>query len=491
MAEASPMDELIRDSYDVVIGLEIHVQLNTRSKIFSPDAVSFAQEPNTQAGEITLAYPGTLPKLNREVVNLALRMAVACRSSINRLQLFDRKNYFYPDLPKGYQLTQDRAPLCRGGHLAVPTRSGLLRIELEKIHMEEDAGKLLHRDGSDESLVDFNRAGVPLLEIVTRPVIHSATDAAAALTEVRKLVRFLGISDGNMEEGSLRCDANVSIRPKGTQPLGRKVEIKNLNSIRNLSHAIEYDVERQIGLSEAGLPVVSETRGYDAESGRTFPQRTKEELSDYRYFPDPDLVPLIVDSTWLDEIRAAMPTLPDEWFHRLTSEYGLSATDALTLTETPEGIQYFDELCREGVRYKAAANWMIGPVRSILNERGWSVAEFPLRPSRMAGIIGLVESEQVSFSAAAQRLLPAMVASPQEEPAGMANSLGLLKVRDEGMLESVVDEVIREFPLKVEEYHKGKKGIVAMFMGEVMKRTSGKADPVKANELITRKLDSR
>lgn len=485
------MDKQAADSYDVVIGLEIHVQLNTRSKIFSSDPVTFASEPNTQAGEVTLAYPGTLPRLNREVVNLGLRMALACHASVSPVQYFDRKNYFYPDLPKGYQLTQDRAPLCRGGYLPVPTRGGLLKIELEKIHMEEDAGKLVHNEGSDESLVDYNRAGVPLLEIVTRPVIQSAADAAAALTEVRKLVRFLGISDGNMEEGSLRCDANVSIRPKGSAALGRKVEIKNLNSIRNLSHAITNEVTRQVAAVSGGQAILSETRGFDVTTGQTYTQRTKEELNDYRYFPDPDLVPLVIEASWLEEVTKTIPMLPETWFDRLTNAYGLTTTDALTLTETREGIHYFEELCSLGVRYKAAANWMIGPVKSLLNDRGWEMNQFPLAPTQVAAVIGLVETEQVSFSAAAQRLLPALVASPAKEPEALAASLGVVQVRDEGLLDQVVNEVIKEFPLKVEEYHNGKKGIVAMFMGEVMKRTQGKADPKQASEMVIRKLNSK
>jgi len=485
------MDKQVADSYDVVIGLEIHVQLNTRSKIFNSDPVTFAAEPNTQAGEITLAYPGTLPRLNREVVDLGLKMALACHASVTPTQYFDRKNYFYPDLPKGYQLTQDRAPLCRGGYLPVPNRSGLLKVELEKIHMEEDAGKLIHSGTSDESLVDYNRAGVPLLEIVTRPVIQSAADAAAALTEVRKLVRFLGISDGNMEEGSLRCDANVSIKPRGTTTLGSKVEIKNLNSIRNLSHAIAHEADRQVELIKAGHPVLSETRGFDAATGQTYAQRTKEELNDYRYFPDPDLVPLEIGKAWLDKVRNSLPLLPEAWFGRLINEYGLSTSDALTLTETPEGIQYFQELCLQGVRYKAAANWMIGPVKSLLNEREWQMDQFPIGPTQMAALIQLVEAEQVSFSLAAQRLLPAMIESPAENPDRVANALGIVQVRDEGLLDQVVNEVIKEFPLKVEEYQKGKKGIVAMFMGEVMKRTKGKVDPKRASELVIKKLESK
>ncbi len=485
------MNPSARESYEVVIGLEVHVQLNTRSKIFSTDPVDFGASPNTLVNEVTLAHPGTLPRLNREVVLMGIRMALACESTISPIQHFDRKNYFYPDLPKGYQITQDRSPLCRGGRIAVPSRNGIFYVNLEKIHMEEDAGKSIHTGSDADSHVDFNRAGVPLLEVVTKPVISSAEDAAATLAEVRKLVRYLGISDGNMEEGSLRCDANVSIRPKGTSTLGRKVEIKNLNSLRNLSHAIRSDVERQIGLATAGQPIPSETRGFDVASGTTFSLRTKEELNDYRYFPDPDLPAISITAAWLEEMKQSMPVLPSAWFERMTSNYGLSTTDALTLTDTKESSEYFDQLCGHGVRHKAAANWMIGPVKSIMNEKGWGQPEWPLASSKLASVIQMVEEGLVSFSAAAQRLLPLLVENPGADPKVLAQELGIIQDRDTGELERVIADVIREFPLKVEEYRNGKKGIVAMFMGEVMRRTQGKADAKRASELITVKLEKK
>lgn len=490
MEESSQGEDLIQDSYEAVMGLEIHVQLNTHSKIFSAEPVSFGESPNTQIGLVTLALPGTLPKLNREVVAMGLRMALACHGEIPRRQHFDRKNYFYPDLPKGYQLTQDRSPLCRGGYLSVPVNSGVLRVDLEKIHMEEDAGKSLHDVGTKDSLVDYNRAGVPLLEIVTKPVITSPSDAAAVVAEIRKLVRFLGISDGNMEEGSLRCDANVSIRPKGSTQLGKKVEIKNLNSLRNLSHALSHDIARQVALAEAGHPVASETRGFDVAAGKTFPQRTKEELQDYRYFPDPDLPLLDISETWLDEIRNSMPVLPEAWFDRLVQQYQLSPADARVISESREEAEYFEQLCKLGVRPKASANWMMGPVKSVLNEKGWTMSQFPVKAEVLAEAIRLVESNQVSFSSAAQRLLPALTENSQARPDALAKELGILLDTDSNALEKVIAEVVREFPLKVEAYKEGKKGIVAMFMGEVMKRTGGKADPRKANELILKKLES-
>lgn len=484
------MEALIRESYEAVIGLEVHVQLATRSKIFSADPVAFGDSANTRVGIVSLGYPGTLPKLNKEVLTMGLRMALACHGDISRRQHFDRKNYFYPDLPKGYQLTQNHSPLCRGGYVTVPTRSVVLRVPLEKIHMEEDAGKSIHDMDETQSLVDFNRAGVPLLEIVTRPAIHSPGDAAAFVGEIRKLVRYLGISDGNMEEGSLRCDANVSVRPKGSTQLGKKVEIKNLNSLRNLSHALAYDIERQVGLTEAGHPVVSETRGFDVAAGKTFPQRVKEELQDYRYFPDPDLPPLEVTEDWLKEIQEAMPVLPEEWFDRMITEHQLSAADALVILETAEEAICFDSLISLGVRPKAAANWMIGPLKALLHERGCSLEQLNITPSKLAKAIGLVETNVVSFSTAAQRLLPSMIARPEVDPDDLARELDILVVQDDDALEKVVAAVVREFPLKVEAFKEGKKGIVSMFMGEVMKRTGGKADPRKANTLIIEKLSA-
>jgi len=482
------MDELIRESYDVVIGLEVHVQLKTKSKIFSSDAVSFGSTPNTDVTVITLGHPGTLPKLNKEVVAMGIKLALACRSEVSPVQTFDRKNYFYPDLPKGYQITQDRTPLCKGGYLAVPTRTGVIKIALEKIHMEEDAGKSIHQENETETLLDFNRAGTPLLEIVTKPVIGSAADAAAVVAEVRKIVRYLEISDGNMEEGSLRCDANVSVKPKGSLNLGQKVEIKNLNSIRNLCHAIRYDVERQIGLAEAGHPVPSETRAFDVVTGKTFPMRMKEDLNDYRYFTDPDLSPVGVSDAWIEEIRAGLPALPDALFEKFVNVFRWTAADALTLTETREISAYTEELCRHTTRYKAAANWMIGPVRTALHSRNIGIELFPLVPEKLAALIAMVDEGKVSFSVAAQKLLPAMMDAPDQSPLALAGSLELLQDHNEGALEKTVDDVIKEFPLKVEAYRHGKTGIVAMFMGEVMKRSGGKIDPRLANEMIVRKL---
>lgn len=476
--------------YEPVIGLEVHAQLLTHSKIFAGDATAFGDAPNTNIGVITLGHPGTLPKLNLKAVEFAIRMGLACGSEISRWQIFDRKNYFYPDLPKGYQLTQDRTPVCKGGQIEVTTKSGVKKtIPLHRIHLEEDAGKSMHLEGEQDTAVDFNRAGVPLIEIVTLPELHSSEEAYAFLAEVRKLVRYLDICDGNMEEGSLRCDANVSVRPVGTTILGKKVEIKNMNSMRNVQHAIDYEIGRQIGCLERGEPIISETRTFQVSDGKTYGMRTKEELNDYRYFPDPDLSPLEVDESWLNQIKASLPLLPSAWHQRLVNTYGLTAYDATVLTETKELAAYYESVCALCPNYKAVSNWLMGPVKSYLNETGVSVDQLPLKPGQLADMIALVDGGILSFAVASQKLLPVMLREGGNAGA-IADALNLRQDSSADSLGPVVDEVIREFPLKVEEYKLGKKGIIRMFMGEVMKRTGGKADPKLATELIEKKLAS-
>jgi aspartyl-tRNA(Asn)/glutamyl-tRNA(Gln) amidotransferase subunit B len=478
------------DKYEPVIGLEVHAQLLTHSKIFCGDATAFGEAPNTNIGVITLGHPGTLPKLNRTAVEFAIRMGLACGSEISRWQIFDRKNYFYPDLPKGYQLTQDRTPICKGGQLEVTTKSGQKKIiRLHRIHLEEDAGKSIHLDGESDTALDFNRAGVPLIEIVTLPELHTSEEAYAFLAEVRKLVRYLDICDGNLEEGSLRCDANVSVRLAGSTTLGKKVEIKNMNSLRNVQHAIDYEIERQIACLERGELIVSETRTFQATDGKTYAMRTKEELNDYRYFPDPDLSPLEVDESWLKEIQAGLPLLPKAWHQRLMDTFGLTAYDASVITETREMAAYYESVCAVCTNYKAIANWLMGPVKSHLNETGLSPDRLPLAPMLLAEIIALVDAGTISFAVASQKVLPILLkhgGSARE----VAESLNLVQDSRVDSIGAWVDEVIHEFPLKVEEYKNGKKGIIRMFMGEVMKRSGGKADPKVATELIEKKLSA-
>ncbi|MGC1243164.1 MAG: Asp-tRNA(Asn)/Glu-tRNA(Gln) amidotransferase subunit GatB [Chryseosolibacter sp.] len=482
------MDKSIREKYTAVIGLEVHAQLLTKSKIFNGDSAQYGSAPNTNISVISLAHPGTLPKLNKKAVEFAIKMGLACHCEISRFNIFDRKNYFYPDLPKGYQITQDRTPICKGGYITVNTRAGETNLTLNRIHLEEDAGKSIHLETESDTLVDLNRAGVPLIEIVTEPCLRTSDEAYALLTEIRKLVRYLDICDGNMEEGSLRCDANVSVMLKDAKEYGRKVEVKNMNSIRNVQRAIDHEIERQIREIEKGNVIVSETRTFDAGSGKTYGMRTKEELNDYRYFPDPDLSPMIVSDAWLESIRAAMPALPGELFKKYVDEYRLPEYDAQVLTDSRDVARYFEDVCKHTSNFKSASNWVMGPIKSHLNEFNLTANEFPLAPAKLAELISLVEGGKVSYTVASQRLFPELLKNPHSSALEVAQRLNLIQESDQSSILPIIEEVIKEFPLKVEEYQSGKKGIVAMFMGEVMKRSKGKADPKVANALLAERL---
>lgn len=478
----------VSEKYTVVIGLEVHAQLLTESKIYNSDSTAFGGVPNTHVSVITLAHPGTLPKLNRKAAEYAMKMGLACNSEISRYQIFDRKNYFYPDLPKGYQLTQDRTPICKGGFITITTKTGELNIPLNRIHIEEDAGKLIHPEDETDSQVDFNRAGVSLIEIVTEPALRSSEEAAALMTEVRKLVRYLQICDGNMEEGSLRCDANVSLMPVGSSIYGKKVEIKNMNSIRNVQRAIDHEVERQAAILDGGGQIISETRTFDANAGKTYGMRTKEELNDYRYFPDPDLSPMEVSDEWLEAIKSTMPALPRALREKFISSYRLPAYDAQVLTESRELATYFEEACKHTTNYKAVSNWLMGPVKSYLNENDLEADQLPITPPALANLIVLIDKGALNFAIASQKLFPEMIKNPTANPETLAQKLNLIQDSDVNSIEPVIDQIIKEFPLKVEEYKNGRKAILTMFMGEVMKRTKGKADPKVATELFVKKL---
>jgi len=483
-------DKAILEKYQPAIGLEVHAQLLTKSKIYNPDATAFGGEPNTHVGVVTLAHPGTLPKLNKNVVEQAIKMGLACHCEISRYQIFDRKNYFYPDLPKGYQLTQDRTPICKGGFIKINTKGERdVKVVLNRIHIEEDAGKSIHHEGEEDTLIDFNRAGVPLIEIVTEPVIRSAEEAGALLAEVRKIVRYLAICDGNMEEGSLRCDANISVMKKGATSLGKKVEVKNMNSIRNLQHAINHEISRQVSLLESGGEVISETRTFNAETDTTSAMRTKEELNDYRYFPDPDLSPLRVSEEWINEIKETMPELPEELYQRFVNEYSLPKYDARVLTDSREMADYFLAVCKFSLNYKAVSNWMMGPIKSHLNEMGVGIENFPLVPEKLSELIELVENRKISFANAAQKLLPELIKNTGADVLHLATQLNLIQDSDEGAIDKMVEEVLNDFPAKVKEYKQGKKGLISMFMGEVMKKSKGKADPRMTNSLLQKKLN--
>ena len=468
-----------------MIGLEVHAQLSTKTKIYNSDANSFGDAPNTNVSVITLAHPGTLPKLNKKVVEYAIRMGLACNCEISRWQIFDRKNYFYPDLPKGYQLTQDRTPICKGGYITIKTKDGVEKnIPLNRIHIEEDAGKSMHLEGQNESVLDFNRAGTALIEIVTEPAIRTSEEAGLILTEIRKLVRYLDICDGNMEEGSLRCDANVSIMPVGSTVFGKKVEVKNMNSIRNVQRAIDHEIERQSKETDNGNAIFSETRLFEPNSGKTFGMRAKEELNDYRYFPDPDLSPLEVSEAWLNAIKASMPELPKALYTKYIKTYKIPEYDAAVITDSREVALYFEEICTYTRNYKAASNWVMGPVKSYQNEHD----KLPLSPKVIAELIALIDEGKINFSVASQKIFPELLLNASQSPVEVATRLNLLQESSDDSILPIVKDVIKEFPLKVEEYKNGKKAIITMFMGEVMKRSKGKADPKRATELLVENL---
>lgn len=480
----------IYDQYEPVIGLEVHMQLLTQSKAYASDSTEYGAIPNSNISVITLGHPGTLPKLNEKVVEYAVRLGLACGSEIREVNQFARKNYFYADLPKGYQITQDTTPVCTGGHIQIKLKDGSTKkIGLIRIHMEEDAGKSIHDVDPYDTLVDLNRAGVALLEMVSHPEIKNGDEAYAYLTEVRKLVRYLGICDGNMEEGSLRCDCNISVMKKGSKQFGRRVEVKNMNSFRNVQKAIEFEIKRQIDLIEAGEEVSQDTRSFDATTGTTFSMRSKEMANDYRYFPEPDLPPAIISEEFIDSVKATMPPLPNELVIRFTQDFKLTAYDAEVLTEDKGMALYFNELTHHTKHYKSAANWMIGPVKSYLNENALEMDQFPITPERLSGLIDLVESGKVSFSVASQRIFKEFIHHPESDPLHIAERMNVIQESDEDSIIGFVKEVIAKYPDKVAEYKGGKTGLIGMFMGELMKLTKGKADPKVASKLIKEELD--
>jgi aspartyl-tRNA(Asn)/glutamyl-tRNA(Gln) amidotransferase subunit B len=477
------------DAYEVVVGLEVHAQLLTNSKLFCGDSAAFGGDPNTHISPITLAHPGTLPKLNKKAITYAVKIGLACNCTITRHNYFARKNYFYPDLPKGYQLSQHTTAVCQGGFVTIRTQEGTRDIRLNRIHMEEDAGKSLHDVDDKNTCVDYNRAGVPLVEIVTEPDIHNGDEAYAYLTELRKMLRYLGICDGNMEEGSMRCDANISVRKKGDPKLGTKVEVKNLNSIRNVKRAIEFEAKRLVDLIESGEKVIQQTRSFDpAQGGSTFALRTKEDANDYRYFADPDLTPFIVTDDLLQEVRASIPALPEERVARYTQQLQLPEYDARVITDEKELAEYFEQIVEHSTNYKAAANWMLGPIKSWLNETGEPITALPVQPATIASLIALIDSNQVNFSVASTKIFAALLKEPGKQPLQIAGELNLLQDSDEGNVAAWIEEVLNKMPDKVAEYKKGKKGLIGLFVGEVKKVSKGKADPKLTNDILLKKL---
>lgn len=486
------MTEDIRAKYEAVIGLEVHAQMLTKSKAYSDDINEYGSHPNTNVSVVTLGHPGTLPMMNGRTIEYAIKLGLACECDIAEHQHFARKNYFYPDLPKGYQITQDTTPICTGGRIYIKDDNGSEKtIGLTRIHMEEDAGKSIHDVDVYDTLVDLNRAGVPLLEIVSEPDLRTSSEAYNYLTEVRKLVRYLDICDGNMEEGSLRCDANISVRLKGSPEFGTKVEVKNMNSIRNVQKAIEFEINRQIEAVENGETIAQETRSFDALKGITISMRSKEAANDYRYFPEPDLLPITVTQNQIDEVKHDLPALPRELFMKYTKELGLSEYDAGNITDIKEIALYYEELIKETGNYKAAANWLMGDIKSFLNQKGLEIKDFPISPVNVVKLIGIIEDGKVATSIASQKIFPVMLEQPEKDPLAIAEELNLIQDSNEDSILTFIHEVIKQHPNEVERYKNGEKQLIGFFMGQLMRVSKGKADPKAANQLLRETLDKQ
>ncbi len=477
------MDQELRDKYEVVIGLEVHAQLKTKSKIFAPDKNEFGQEPNTLTSPITLGMPGVLPVLNKEVVNMGILTGLALNCEIPSRCKFDRKQYFYPDLPKGYQISQYDEPICVNGYLDIKGK----RIGITRAHLEEDAGKLVHAGadglaGSSYSLVDLNRAGTPLLEIVSEPDMRSSEEARNYMEELRNIVRYIGVCDGNLEEGSMRCDANISIMPKGSKEFGTRAEIKNVNSFSALQRAIEYEIDRQIDIVEEGGQVVQETRLWDDNSRETRSMRGKEDAHDYRYFPEPDLIPLEISREWVDRIKSTMPELPSQKRERYQS-LGLSEYDASVIVEQMGLALFFDKVLELGANPKTAVNFIMGEIAAYLKEAKVEISETKLTPENLAELIGLIKKGTISNNIGKQILIEDMITNG-EKASAIVERKGLSQISDEGAIKELVQKVIDAHPAEVEAYKGGRTNLLGFFVGQVMKETKGRANPKTVNELI-------
>jgi aspartyl-tRNA(Asn)/glutamyl-tRNA(Gln) amidotransferase subunit B len=472
--------------FETVIGLEVHAQLKTRTKIFCPCSTVFGAPPNTHVCPVCLGLPGVLPVLNRQVVEFALRLALATGCRINRRSRFARKNYFYPDLPKGYQISQYELPIAHAGHVDIELAGAARRIGLTRIHMEEDAGKLIHDPHRPVSHVDLNRAGVPLVEIVSEPDLRSPEEAGAYLRKLRSIVRYLGICDGNLEEGSFRCDANVSLRPEGTLPLGTRTELKNLNSFRFVERALHHEIERQRESLREGRAVVQETRLYDPDQNRTFPMRGKEEAHDYRYFPDPDLLPLEVSDTWLEAIAGGLPELPDARRQRFMAQYGLSPDEARRLTAARELADYFEACVGHFPQARPVCNWILGDLQALLNAAGKGIEDSPVSARHLGELLALVEEGVVSGKMA-KTVIEEMVQTGHA-PRDIVARRGLAQVSDSAALEKVVDAVLAAAPAEVSAYRAGKTRVMGFFVGQVMRATRGQGNPQVVNDLLKKRL---
>jgi len=474
--------------WEVVIGLEIHAQLATKSKIFSGASTAYGAEPNTQACAVDLGLPGVLPVLNREVVRMAAKFGLAIGARVAPHSVFARKNYFYPDLPKGYQISQFELPIVTGGHIDIDLEdAGSKRIGVTRAHLEEDAGKSLHEDFHGMTGIDLNRAGTPLLEIVSEPDMRSAKEAVAYMRKIHSLVRYLEICDGNMQEGSFRCDANVSIRPQGQEAFGTRTELKNINSFRFVEKAINFEIERQIEVLEGGGDVVQETRLYDADKDITRPMRSKEEANDYRYFPDPDLLPVVIEGAFLDEVQAALPELPDEKRRRFVEQFELGDYDAGVLTASREIAEYFEAVvvAADGAA-KLAANWVMGELTAALNKSGLEIGDSPVSAAMLGGMILRIGDNTISGKIA-KEVFEAMWAG-EGDADSVIEARGLKQITDNSAIEPIIDEIISANPGQVEQYRAGKDKLFGFFVGQVMKATQGKANPQQVNALLKAKL---
>ena len=475
--------------WETVIGLEVHVQLSTASKLFSGTSTAFGAEPNTQANIYDLAMPGTLPVLNQEALRMAVKFGLAIDAEIGKKSVFDRKNYFYPDLPKGYQTSQLDFPTVGKGELVIDMEDGSHKtIGVTRAHMEEDAGKSLHEDFHGKTGIDLNRAGTPLLEIVSEPDIRSAKEAVAYLKKLHSMILYLGISDGDMSQGSMRCDANVSVRPKGTTELGTRTEIKNINSFRFVEKAINIEVERQIDIIEDGGRIIQETRLYDSERNETRSMRSKEVANDYRYFPEPDLLPVVIDDAFIESVRETLPELPDTKRARFQEQYGLSEYDAMVLAADLATANYFEEVVAGCDDAKLSANWVMGDLQAVLNKNETPISQSPVAAKDLAGLISRIKDNTIS-SKIAKTVFEAMLAGEGDADA-IIESKGLKQVTDTGAIEAMVDEVIANNPDQVQQYKDGKEQVIGFFVGQVMKASQGKANPGQVNQMLKEKLSS-
>ena len=478
----------LRDKYQLVIGLEVHAQLSTNTKAYCSDSTKFGARSNTQTSSVSLGHPGTLPVSNEKVIEYAVKMGVACNSNITEVNEYARKNYFYPDLPKGYQITQDTTPICTGGVIHIKDADGNPKeINITRIHMEEDAGKSIHDQDPFNTLVDLNRAGVGLIEIVSEPELRSSDEAYQYLNEVRKIVRYLDICDGNLEEGSLRCDANISVMLKGSTTLGNRVEVKNMNSLRNVKKAIEFERDRQIEMVEKGQRVDQQTRSFNAANGTTSLMRSKEDANDYRYFPEPDLQPVIVTEEYISSIKKEMPALPRELFHKFTVDYLLSEYDTNVIIEDKDIALYYNDICKYTKNYKVTANFVNGPIKSYLNDNAIDISQLKISTKDIAKLVMLVDEGKISNTVATQKVFPEMVNSDLSPKKKKKNN-NWIQESNTDALQEYVEMAINKYPEKALEYQSGKKGLLGLFMGEVMKLSKGKADPKLASQMVQKQL---